>query len=276
MTRSIAIAFLVAFGALGSAFAAGPRETVEQGKALFGQQKYAEAFDKFHAAAVDVPSTSPEAQLLDFNKAATFYQRKDYKQAVELYEKALLTRDPQVEAAVKYNLGNCYFQKAVLESETDPKTAIEQLDKGMSYYRDAMETLAQPENARYNLEKSKLLKKELIDKAKKQQDEQKKQDQNKDDKKDQKKDDQKKDDQKNDQSKKEDEKKKDEQQKTGGDDKNKQDQQQQQAGKDEQKKEMSPEDAEKLLNAIREKQQQNERDERQRQPAGYAPVDRDW
>lgn len=276
MTRIMAAVVCAAFAgavAAGSAFAAGPRETVEQGKALFEQQKYADAYEKFHAASADVPSSSADAQLLEFDKAGTFYKRKDYKQAIELYEKALLTKDPQVEAAGKYNLGNCYFQKALLESETDPKTAIEQLDRGMSYYRDAMETLARPENARYNLEKSKLLKKELIDKAKKQQDEQqKKQDQNKDDKKDQKKDEQKKDDQ----SKKEDEKKKEEQKAGGDDKKDKNDQQEQQAGKEEQKKEMSPEDAEKLLNAIRERQQQNEREERVRQPAGYAPVDRDW
>jgi len=254
----------------GGAFA-DPRELVEQGRLLYSQQNYDAAQGKFTAASADVPSSSPDAQLLQFNQAATFYQRNDYAKAIELYEKALLTRDPQVEAQAKYNLGNCYFHKALLQSETDPKTTIEQLDKAMTYYRDAMESLANPADARYNLEKSKLLKKDLIDKAKKQQDEEnKKKGDNKDDKKDQ----QKKDDQQGDQDK-QDEQKKDEQKQQQAGDEQDQQEQQQQAGEEKQQ-EMSPEDAVKLLNAIREKQQQNEREERVRRPAGYAPVDRDW
>ena len=266
----VSVLLALAIGILLPAFAsADPRELVEQGKLFYSQQNYEAAQGKFTAASADVPSSSPDAQLLQFNQAATFYQRNDYAKAIELYEKALLTRDPQVEAQGKYNLGNCYFHKALLQSETDPKTAIDQLDKAMTYYRDAMESLANPDHARYNLEKSKLLKKDLIDKAKKQHDEQQKQKgDNKDDKKDQ---------QKQDDQDKQDEQKKDEQkqQQAGNKDQKDQQDQQQQAGEEKQQ-ELSPEDAEKLLNAIREKQQQNEREERVRRPAGYAPVDRDW
>ena len=273
--RLIARVFLaLIIGLLLPAFAsANPRELVEQGKLLYSQQKYEDAQKTFHAAGADVPSSSPNAQLLQFNEAATFYQRNDHAKAIELYEKALLTADPQVEAQAKYNLGNCYFHKALLESETDPKTAIDQLDKAMTYYRDAMESLANPADARYNLEKSKLLKKDLIDKAKKQQDEQKKKEPNQEEDKPKKEGDEENKDQG-----KQDEQKKDEQkqQQAGDDQKDQQDQQEQQQAAEEKQQELSPEDAEKLLNAIREKQQQNEREERVRQPAGYAPVDRDW
>ena len=253
---------------------ADPRELVEQGKLLYSQQKYENAQKTFHEAGADVPSSSPDAQLLQFNEAATYYQRDDYDKAIELYEKSLLTVDPQVEAQTKYNLGNCYFHKARLQGETDPKTAIEQLDKAMTYYRDAMESLENPADARYNLEKSKLLKKDLIDKAKKQQDEQKKKEPGDEENKPKKEGDE----EQKDEGKQDEQKKDEQQQQQAGDDqKDEQDQkdQQQQAGEEKQQ-ELSPEDAQKLLNAIREKQQQNEREERVRQPAGYAPVDRDW
>jgi len=258
MTRRVALASILVF--LAGLALAGPREKVEEAKLLYEQKKFSDAEKRLSEAAADISSANPNRPLLDFNQAATFYKRQDFDKAIGLYEKSLLTKDLQLEATAKYNLGNCYFQQA-LKNQTDLGKAIELLDKAMSYYRDAMETLAQPDDARYNLEKSKLLKKDLIDKKKKEQDEQKK-DQGKDDKKDQ--------------QDKKDEKK--DNQKTSGDDKKQDEKDKQQAkqGKDDKKQEMSPENAEKLLNAIREKQQQNEREERVRQPAGYMPVERDW
>ena len=145
------------------------RETVEEGRKLFGQQQYAVAHDKFIEAAADVP----ESPLLKFNEAATFYKRQDYDKAIDLYGEALLTKNLELEAAAKYNLGNCHFQQAV-KNQTDLGKAIELLDKAMVYYRDALETLADPQQARYNLEKSKLLKKVLLDKKKKEMEEQQK------------------------------------------------------------------------------------------------------
>jgi Ca-activated chloride channel family protein len=228
-------------------------ETVEEGRSLFEQEKYAEAYEKFHEAAADLP----EEPLLEFNKAATFYKRSDYDKAIELYEKALATKDLQLEATARYNLGNCYFQQAV-KHQTDYDAAIALLTGAMACYRDALEVLPDSHQARYNLEKSKLLRKLLRDKKKKQEEEQKKNQPQPDDK--------------------EEQQKEGEQDQQKGDDQNQgqEEQPQPQAGGEEKKQELSPEDAEKLLNAIRERQQQREREERVRQPMGYAPVGKDW
>jgi len=236
------------------------RRIVEEGRKLFQQQKYAQAHDKFIEAAADLP----ESPLLKFNRAATFYKRRDYDKAIELYGEALQTKDLQLEAAAKYNLGNCHFQQAV-KNQTDLAKAIGLLDKAMAYYRDALETLADPQQARYNLEKSKLLKKLLLDKKKKEMEQQQKKQQDKDHQ----------------------EEKKDEQSQGGGDEQqkneNRQDQSPQQPDEDgdrqaqqDQQQGLSAEDAEKLLNAIRERQKQDERENRARRPMRYAPVDRDW
>ena len=239
------------------------RETVEEGRKLFGQEEYAEAHDKFFEAAADLPG-SP---LLSFNQAGTFYKRQDYDKAIELYQQGLQTKDLQLEAAGKYNLGNCYFQQAV-KSQTDLGKAIELLDRAMLYYRDAMDTLADPTQARYNLEKSKMLKKDLLDKKKKEMEDQQKnqqKDQNQD--------------QQQDQQQQQDgdgEDQQDQQQQQGSDEQEKEEEQKPEQAQQEETRQLSPEEAEKLLNAIREKQKESERDERTRKPARYMKIPRDW
>jgi len=250
---------------------AGPLEKAEEGKLLYDQKKYAEAHEKFLSAAADMP----EDPRLLFDQAATFYKRGDFDQAVKLYEKALVTKDLQLESLTKYNLGNCLFQQA-LKKRDDPGKAIELLDRAMSYYHDAMETLADPASARYNLEKAKLLKKQLIDDLKKKQDEQKKQ-QERNQKDDKKKEDQKKQDE---QKKSGDDQKKEEKkgdQKTAGNgQKDKQEQEQQEKQGDEKQVQLSPEEAEKLLNAMREQQKKDEREQRSQRNAERMRVERDW
>jgi len=254
-------AALMAFLTAASAWA-DTRKAVEEGQKLFEQHKYAEAHERFNEAAADLP----ESPLLEFNKAATFYKRQDYDKATELYRQSLLTKDPQLEAAAKYNLGNCEFQQAVM-NQSDLGKAIEMLDRAMVYYRDAIETLADPQKARYNLEKAKLLEKALIDKKKKEMEQQKKEQQNEDRQKDKEQEDQNSNGDKKEQNQ--------EEQQTSQKDEAQKDQQTGQS-KQEQKRELSAEEAEKLLNAIRERQKEDERARRIRRPAGYVPVDKDW
>jgi len=222
-------------------------ETVERGRELFGRENYAEAYELFHEAAADFP----EEPLLDFNMAATFYKRADYDAAIERYEKALAAKDLFLEAAAKYNLGNCWFRQAV-KNQSELPTAIDQLDRSMRYYRDAMDDLPDTTAARRNIEKAKLLKKMLLDEMKKREEEKQKQQQNK----------------QNDEQKEQ----KDEQEQDG------QDEKQEEAPQpgEQQQKEMTPEEAAQVLNAIRENQQREEREQRRTIRGQYLPVDKDW
>jgi len=262
MKRSAVIAALALHGLCW----AGVRENVEQGRLLYGQGKFEEACDAFQEAAVDAPGAEA---LLQFNQAATYYKRQDYDKAIELYTKALGTRDLQLEAAARYNLGNCHFQQAVL-SQTELGKAMELLQKAMSCYHDAAESLADPQPARYNLEKSKLLMKDLLDRQKKQ-DEEKKKKQGQDQKNEEKKEQQEQDQQNGDK-----DQQKEGQQKQGEQKEGEQKDEPGEQKQEDREQQLSPEDAAKLLNAIREKQRENEREERVRKPAGYAPVDKDW
>ena len=238
-------------------------ETVERGRELFGRENYAEAYELFHEAAADFP----EEPLLDFNMAATFYKRADYDAAIERYEKALAAKDLFLEAAAKYNLGNCWFRQAV-KNQSELPTAIDQLDRSMRYYRDAMDDLPDTTAARRNIEKAKLLKKMLLDEMKKREEEKQNQQQN----------------QQNDEQKEQ----KDEQQQDGQNEQQEEQEQQPSDGRqdekqeeapqpgEQQQKEMTPEEAAQVLNAIRENQQREEREQRRTIRGQYLPVDKDW
>ncbi|HWZ22682.1 MAG TPA: tetratricopeptide repeat protein [Cytophagaceae bacterium] len=112
-------------------------------------------------------------------KAAVYYQKKDFLQSITIYEK-LLTEYKEVDESVKLNLANSYFQLKRYNSAIDNykllatskdlyirSTAYLQLgviyssnnkkELGLSYFKEALKAMPENEEARYNFE---LLKKE--------------------------------------------------------------------------------------------------------------------
>jgi Ca-activated chloride channel homolog len=84
------------------------------------------------------------------------YKQQDYGKAREHYTQALQTTDRTLEGKVKYNLGNVEYQQA-LQNLQQPQVAMPQLRSAMTYYRDSLDVDPQQQDARYNLELSHLL-----------------------------------------------------------------------------------------------------------------------
>ena len=145
------------------------RQTVREGNRLFAQQKYPDAYKKYHQAAADLTDT-PE---IVFNQAATYYKRGDYDKAIELYEQARATKSAELDRKITYNLGNCHHQQAIKIQRDLPK-AIQRLGQAARYYRDCLQVDPTFEDARYNLQLAKLLLKHLLDEKKTKEEEKKK------------------------------------------------------------------------------------------------------
>jgi Ca-activated chloride channel family protein len=249
--------------------------------------EYQKALDGYREAAVEFPD-SPE---LAYDQAIAQYRLRDFEKARELFNQALSTRDLGLEANIKFNLGNCAYAEA-LEQLGNLKEAIAKLRLAISHYRDALELNPDDKDARANIETAELLIKDLIDKQKKQQEQQK-----------QKQDQQQQDQQQQGQQPKDQDQKKDnatsqpsqekqqqqEQQKQQGEkqpqpDEGQQDQQQQreeqaqaaqkQPARDQ--RQLTPQEADRLLQAVRDKERQRRDQLRRRLPAQRAPVDKDW
>jgi tetratricopeptide (TPR) repeat protein len=129
---------------------------VQQGNALYQSGKYAEAAAQYRSAS----QTLPDAAEIHFNQGNAAYKQQDYRKAHEHYTQALRTADRTLEGRVKYNLGNVEYQQA-LQNLQQPQTAVPHLQAAMTYYRDGLEVDPQQQDARYNLELAHLLLRKL-------------------------------------------------------------------------------------------------------------------
>ena len=136
--------------------AASPYQAVQQGNAFYQSGKYAEAAEQYGSAS----QMLPDAAEIRFNQGNAAYKQQDYGKAREHYTQALQTNDRTLEGKVKYNLGNVEYQQA-LQNLQQPQAAMPHLRSAMNYYRDSLDVDPQQQDARYNLELSHLLLRKL-------------------------------------------------------------------------------------------------------------------
>jgi len=132
--------------------AASPSQAVQQGNALYQNGKYTEAAEQYGSAS----QMLPDAAEIHFNQGNAAYKQQDYSKARGHYTQALQTTDRTLEGKVKYNLGNVEYQQA-LQNLQQPQAAMPHLRSAMTYYRDSLDVAPQQQDARYNLELSHLL-----------------------------------------------------------------------------------------------------------------------
>jgi len=132
--------------------AASPYQAVQQGNAFYQNGKYAEAAEQYGSASQMLPG----AAEIHFNQGNAAYKQQDYGKAREHYTQALQTTDRTLEGKVKYNLGNVEYQQA-LQNLQQPQAAMPHLRSAITYYRDSLDVDPQQQEARYNLELSHLL-----------------------------------------------------------------------------------------------------------------------
>jgi len=93
----------------------------------------------------------PTAPQIAFNQGLAQYRKGDYARASEEFSRALALGDASLESAAKYNLGNCAYQSAIQRAD-QPQEALTQLKSAVGYYRDAIAAEPAAEDARVNFE----------------------------------------------------------------------------------------------------------------------------
>lgn len=233
MNRYLTYLFILLLGA--SSVRADYIDAVNRGNEALTAGDYKAALENYHIAEADIPE-SPE---LSYNMGLALYGQQSYEAATERFTEALDTDEADLGAATLYNLGNVNFQMQ------DYIGAIEN-------YKKSLELNPADMDAKYNLE---LARKMLKENSEKQEQDQKEQQQNPEGEgeKDPDGDKSKKDDEGDKQKKDEDgkEQQQDQQgQKGEKSDEEKKDQEGQQLKPDDSKP-MSKEDAERILNALK-------------------------
>lgn len=136
-----------------------PQGLVEQGNAHYAAGRFQEALDCYKQAAAASPT--PSAELLH-DQAAAQYRLGQFDEARDLWARARPLGDAAFEARARYNLGNCDYAEALAKWQAqDAGGAVDLLAKAAEHYRDAVGLDPTLADARANLELTHLLKKQI-------------------------------------------------------------------------------------------------------------------
>ena len=240
---------------------AADRSKIKDGIGAFQKEQWDESLNKFQDALLDDP-TNP---LLHFNVGDALYKKKSYEEALKSFEKSLNTKDVTLQQQAYYNIGNNYYQ-------------MNKYQEAIDYYKKALELNPEDLDAKYNLELVRAKIKEMSEKKpmNNQQQSQQQGDQQQQQKRQGSDDQQQKDQQQagEDQKDKDQQNQKQEQQQQARSEQQKK--QEPQVGEQKEKKELTKEEAERILRALRSKEESNKKLRPMPKQSGRVRVEKDW
>lgn len=110
-------------------------EKVSEANQLFQQQKYDEANKIYRDALID----NPDSPIISFNIGDVQYKKGNYEEAFNEYGKALASDDILTQSKAYYNMGNTLYK-------------LGKLPESLLHYKKALELNPHDEDAKYNLE----------------------------------------------------------------------------------------------------------------------------
>lgn len=168
----ILLIFILSLIISSSVYAGSARDLVEQGNNLYSQGNFNKAIEKYDSALIDQP------QVLEpkYNKANSYYRLEDFSEAINLYRQvAAESKDMELVAKAKYNLGNCFYEQGMKQKDSDLQKSLEDLQSSIVNWRQTLEIEPENQNAAKNIEVARLVIKDIIDQINKQKQEQEKQ-----------------------------------------------------------------------------------------------------
>ncbi len=243
------------------------RRAARKGNSLYKENKYSDAEVEYRRSLAQ-DSTFYKAQ---YNLGNALYKKKEYTQAKKYFAKAAQAEqaNEKERSAALHNMGNCALQEGLAVRDTNPEKAIKSYQEAVEAYKNSLRVSDKNNNTKYNLAMAQQLLKQLQQQQnqnnQQQQNQQNQNQQNQDKQKQQ----QNKDQNKDQQQQQQNQKNNDQQDKQN---KDKQKQQQQQQQKQEQKKKA---DAERMLEALKNKEKNTLEKQKVKIPAG-GRVEKDW
>jgi len=120
-------------------------DLVKKGNEEYRKQNFPKALEYYHSAETQLPA-SPE---LEYNIAGALHQQGKYEETVDRYTEALNSSDISVEQRAHYNLGNTYYRTG-------------EFDKAITSYQNALNIDPDDMEAKFNLELARRRLKEQI------------------------------------------------------------------------------------------------------------------
>lgn len=236
------------------------RSKVKKGIKAYEQSQFDQSLQHFQDAVLD----DPENPLGHYNVAEALYKNKKYEEALKSYEKALSAQDLPLKEKTFYNLGNTHYQ-------------MNKYQEAIQSYIKALELDPNDQDAKHNLELVRAKLKEMAQKQPGQNQQQQQQNQQGEQQKQDQQNQEGSENQQNQQNQKSEQEKQQQEQQMAQERKTKDQQgEQQQAKQLEKKKDLSKEEAERILQALRSDEKENQKLRRPQKSARRRKVEKDW
>ena len=153
-----------------AALADTPRELIERGNEHFTAGRFAEALQVYEK--IEESDEADYGAELLHNRAAAQFKLGNIDDARELWVRTATMKDAAFEARARYNLGNCQYAGALeavaalqAGESQDLQPALELLAQASEHYVDALRLDSELTNARANLELAQMLRTQLEQQA---------------------------------------------------------------------------------------------------------------
>jgi len=127
------------------------RSKINEGNKKYHEENYDEALNKYQDALLD----DPQHEIAHFNEGDANYKMEKFDKAIESYEKVLGSKDLKLEQEAHFNIGNSYFKQ-------------DKLQESIEAYKKALNIDPNDKDAKYNLELARAKLKEMADKQQQQ------------------------------------------------------------------------------------------------------------
>lgn len=111
------------------------RSEVKEGNRLYSEGRYDEAHEKY----LEALRAAPNSPLIRFNDGNALYRSQEFQRALAAYREAIESGDPALESKAWYNLGNAFYRH-------------QKLPEALDAYKQALRSDPTDEDAKHNLE----------------------------------------------------------------------------------------------------------------------------
>ena len=156
-----------------------PSKLVKDGNEAYAKEHYGKAIEMYEKAQ---EAQKEDSGHISFNKANSLFRQGKLDDAIEYYRDASNnSENEKLTSMAQFNLGNCFYNKAVEAEKEDPEKAVEDYRQSARCYRKALDLNKSDKQAAENISLSRRKIKQLKELLKQQEQQQQGQD-NKDNK----------------------------------------------------------------------------------------------
>lgn len=126
--------------------AAVPRKDVKEGNRFYEEGDYEASKEKY----MEALEKAPESDIVHFNLGTALYKKGEYQEAVDHFQKALLSEDDELKEKAYYNSGNALYKYGITREHEGAALVVPSLEKSLSQYERALQMDKDDQDTKHN------------------------------------------------------------------------------------------------------------------------------